>query len=363
MINKHASTMSVSLDHQSYPHIIDSILHHCSLEALNVLRAAGRPLRDRISELFLQHVAIRSPSNALFKPTSGAGYPMPVPFLPSVVKTLDILNGDWRGHLPPPDVLDRYTSLTILRRCGAKPVQYELPSFGAPVHTVVDHISTRSFATRAAPLEVTAVPGARRHVLHVSWDEYANVRLFINIDCLLTLEQFYLVLWPYSTSPGSNKHITEAAEIWGTIRSLNRFIRGGGTLTIVGLEDVHPRQVSSSASSTASRLQNPQLLMGALGNNDFFSSWSYPSLDVLRAGIVCLTRQQWYDAMSDEDRHFVWREPGEAHHPNEGKTDGLECADAVQTSRDGGTQSAFQSNTSSRLPFCVTSVGECQLDR
>ncbi|WOO81797.1 uncharacterized protein LOC62_04G005318 [Vanrija pseudolonga] len=305
--------MTVIIDYQHYPHILDTVIHYCSLDGLHNLRATGKPIRDRVTQLVLQHVAIRPPSNILYKPTSTTNDPIALPFLPSDVKTLDILSGDWIGFLRPADVLHGYTSVTTVRRLGAKAIQYELPAFGAPVNTVVDHIGTRSFATRFRTLTVTAVPGVRRHVLHISWDEHVDMRLYMKLHKTPTLERFDLVLWPYSTAPNSDNHIIPASEIWAPMRFLDKFLRGGGTLTIVGLEDVHPRQISSSAPSTADRANNVKLLMKAIAHDRFFSRLPADDLNTLRAGIVCLTRLQWYDAMSDEDRRFVWREPGAAH--------------------------------------------------
>ncbi|WOO81761.1 uncharacterized protein LOC62_04G005282 [Vanrija pseudolonga] len=211
--------MAPTLDHTSYPDLMDAIIAHSDFGALLALRAASRAYRDRVDALLLSDVGLAPAKKAHFDPSWPSAWPALVieydgrvlPLPPSAVYTLTIP----RGTVPADagnDLLDKFTALRVLRLTEAPDTFYPVAD------TVVYAIPMQARGTMDAE--------ARRVVLHVALDGTDTSHVDVDAECSV----LDLVLWRKGPDiplyavcslvldmlfvPGRTNTVVGASELW-----------------------------------------------------------------------------------------------------------------------------------------------------
>lgn len=175
---------AVAIDHTAYPHIIDDIIHHASLEALTRLHATSREYRGRLIHKVTRHAVLMSARvgqvrhehrMALYVPRSLHLHDRRnIPLLRTAadIRVLDL--HPLSGRMTP-NRCAAFTSLCTLRRFGAQVVWDTYYHFPWTLSTVVDYavLNPRTLSYpffgrhRFAPAN-----SVTRYILHVWWRDY-----------------------------------------------------------------------------------------------------------------------------------------------------------------------------------------------
>ncbi|KAL1412331.1 hypothetical protein Q8F55_000075 [Vanrija albida] len=308
---------TTTIDHRTHPHIIDAIISYAPISAVAQLRATSRALRDRVDHLLFHHVALfprdwsdpppsyrgeedRASQDLAFTTAGLDSYHdggitiEAYPRVPSALKILDVVHIPLRPHTFD---LSQLTSVHTLRRMksaatavaerrhtrGVNHFGTEEIGMETVAHTLVDFIDVTPYDDdMCLPLQIE-LPDPHcqleRYVLHLRWDETNP-----SGDPSGGLSRSFL-LWGPPDHSGTEcvlvLHPTPAEEGTEVARSqcegLLEFIDGGwtdyqfGTMTIVGLERVSPRQLPSPIGIEASeqvrnfRIYHPPVRRSAAG--------------------------------------------------------------------------------------------------
>ncbi|KAL1412302.1 hypothetical protein Q8F55_000046 [Vanrija albida] len=297
-----------AIDHTAYPYLIDLILESCSLRTLITLRATCRSFRDRINAGLVDHAVLLAPATpandaSLHIPSTVNPFKAGAPCIFSLpehsprqlaTRTLDILSDPPGADRVPEALQSQFTAITTLRRFGPKAMTRPYSALPGPVDTVVDCVQC---GPKRAGAHIHLVPGVRRHIIHVLWDEANLVGITPPSDTHTPpagLEQLTLVLWPFETT----RRIRPCNITW-LVTALNSFTRFGAQFTIVGLEKVHPSQV----------LERNVGLLNERGDVATLAEWLDAHHQDAYAGtalqIPHLTLDEWRDSLSDEERDVL----------------------------------------------------------
>lgn len=176
--------MTVCIDHDAYPHIIDLVLKYAPTTSLVILRGTSSAFRDRVDATLFRHVALRAKGSG---DKLGLHFVVPpgmldsgtrLPLVPSRVEILDsppfelpAKPSGARTHAVR-RILRQLTSLHTVRRFT---LFHQIPSFcrGGPhythIGTLVDFIDQIRYT--GPPLDrynwVRIGPRVQRYVLHI----------------------------------------------------------------------------------------------------------------------------------------------------------------------------------------------------
>ncbi|WOO81818.1 uncharacterized protein LOC62_04G005336 [Vanrija pseudolonga] len=154
--------MSVTLDHTSYPAIMDLIVAQASPSTLITLRATCRDMNARIRRLMVDAVLHRpTPGGNLALHTRHDGRQLP--FLPAYVRTLELAH----------DVdIGAFTGLHTLCRSGG------FTTGTHPAHSVVDFLDVGVFASQSA---MRTRVHTHRCVMHFRYDPTSTDDLCLRV--------------------------------------------------------------------------------------------------------------------------------------------------------------------------------------
>lgn len=332
--------MPSTIDHTAFPFIIDRIILHAELDALLVLRATCQQLRDYITTLVFSHVRLCDNGQLfgsgpkifsifpLWDTASSPRYYLDLetrlPLIAHPVKVLDIddsgmaypTGGD--DHLPLA-VMSRFTNVTTLRRTSWPSVELVCHApFGAPVHTVVDDINTQDNFIRVG-YRIPCIPGSKRHIIHLRWDQDSNqhYKFDVGIDKVPELEEFVIVLWPYSSGAQESSEAKISEEVWSILHSLRPLAAHGRSIIVVGLEAVRRDQIDGfySAREVIDPIPDPfvfHLSLAWLSESD--------GIEKLNRMLECVTRlslTEWHDTLPDADKTLLGWPPMFSSYRNE----------------------------------------------
>ncbi|WOO81793.1 uncharacterized protein LOC62_04G005314 [Vanrija pseudolonga] len=330
--------MPSTIDHTAFPFIIDRIILHAELDALLVIRATSKELRDYIDAIVFSHVRLRDgppggyrgpPKRfALFPPRStprtalSARHSLQcktrLPFIAHAVKVLDIHDAGFSyvgggDRDLPPALMSAFTNVTTLRRLNWASVELKCHApFGAPVHTVVDDLNTGDHDI-CTEYHIQCIPGAKRHVAHLRWDQDLNQYCDLDVDVnkVPELEEFVLVLWPHSSGARHGMRGQISQELYTLLHSLLPLAQRGGSIVVVGLEGVQEDQIDPLYSSLSNmddlrKIQPDPFLLGL-----FFVWTDYMGNDMtkLYKSITRLTLKQWHDTLSESEKTLIGCRP------------------------------------------------------
>ncbi|KAL1412298.1 hypothetical protein Q8F55_000042 [Vanrija albida] len=252
---RHSYAMPTTINHTSYPYILDHIIEYAPLGSLLKLQSTSKAFRERVQArvdgILSRHViflrtdggfALRS-----FIPGADDTTAHSWSIRPSAVKILDV---DVRNTTPQELAQvegDAFRSLHTLRRFNWPPSSmfnpFTIPS--VPLHTVVDFVdlSAHPVLANSKPLVDSRVD---RHIVHLRWNdkELNRGRLGV-LGALPSVREFALVLWPFSTPDAPHQQEPrprveiDICTLFGKLKlSPER-----PHITIVGLEHVDPNQI------------------------------------------------------------------------------------------------------------------------
>ncbi|KAL1412323.1 hypothetical protein Q8F55_000067 [Vanrija albida] len=261
-------TAAVVIDHSAYPHIVNAILATCDTRTAIAFRSTCRAFRAAVDAALLSHVALYpmpapAPSQGHNSPNTILGfvrpsdYPEPesdsepplLPHVPSVVRTLDFVVDNYtETH----DFAGDFAGVSTLRR--ARDAVWSPPLKLSSLATLVD------FATLYGGLyqDLILPPRPETYVLHIRWDESESAEVYADIEVdemrdtsATTAEagpapprDTVLVLEPYTSGPPA-AHTTWLFFLMDIAAEMLRVLEEGGSLCIVGVDDVSPRNLGA----------------------------------------------------------------------------------------------------------------------
>lgn len=225
----------MSLNHTSYPAIIDTILAHSSVKVLVRFRATSKHFRAKIDAYFarLQDAELRDrgDSYTLVSPSSG----QTLRYIPSAVRVLTA------PFLPTPNthwaVFSPFRSLHTLRRVDSG-VQIHGAYFPS-VATVIDY-----HAVDGTLDAIHIPPKTRRYVHHHRLDGGRDAAWTgVDLEGLKGVQEAVFVYHP-SGSAVTVSMLDRLNCFLNLCLCYEQVLRTGGTLTIVGVESLlHPDPV------------------------------------------------------------------------------------------------------------------------
>ncbi|KAL1412299.1 hypothetical protein Q8F55_000043 [Vanrija albida] len=317
--------MTPTMDHTAFPFVINRIVVFAPLASLLQLRRTSKAFRTRVDNLILSHVVLRNSVQdgllALHVPHGLPDAGQPLPYLPNLVHTLDVdfgvrpIRGADRGPHGP------FPALRTMRRFGPGITDGRIPSVNVPAlpPTVIDYIDISApdgyqceqsnavgARQRITRYEHFNALGARRHIIHVRWNELAMTPKRY-LATTPGIEELVFVLWPEAAGGGDVAPDERLfLSLWASL--IKQAISAASVqLTIVGLEHVNPNNVTLG--NFEGPLSRPDLSAGqAAFQNGFVHELSRFDTVVPKADSVrFLTREEWWARLGeDKDVVGVW---------------------------------------------------------
>ncbi|WOO81734.1 uncharacterized protein LOC62_04G005255 [Vanrija pseudolonga] len=227
-----------TIDHAYYPDIIDKIILNAPPETLTLFRATSRAFRDRIDAL-LAHVQMRrkiapdSRSTMYF--TSRLDPSRHLPFIPAVVRVLELSSDYDPGTREPERMVAQFTRLHTLRRLLVRGA----PCPRAPV--VVDILRLTGNTGSEVACHTSSL--TRRHVIHAVMESVSlGVHLEFERDKRSpwlnpkdTPPRDYVLVYHFIDGIQDNLH-TSMTAINFVIDLCYLVCDAGGSMTVVGAE-------------------------------------------------------------------------------------------------------------------------------
>ncbi|WOO81822.1 uncharacterized protein LOC62_04G005340 [Vanrija pseudolonga] len=305
--------MTITIDHQAFPQIIDLIVQYAPPGALLAQRAASKEFLHRINRL-AEHAVLEKTSSALSPDSTAVAYDDGIlysclsspgrrmPPLPSAAKVLDlVLPTEYYDH----DRLDRFTAIHTLRRIRGAWDLETLESFPT-VRTVVDFID---FLPRYCPPQALRIPpGTSHYVAHVRYDQPEAGDLFAVCNEHVRNLDVDIVLWP--TCPVDGNPLPPPLRlITLTINRILEYWTGDTmvTITIVGLDTIPSQKRGYSPNDLFK-----EILEVARGRHlDYSDHWLFNTelTETVRRSIRLKTLDEWWKGLGDrKDVEGVWPE-------------------------------------------------------
>lgn len=238
-----ASKMSVTIDHEGFPHIIKLILSYATLGTRAAFSATCKQYREDIGDT-LRHVRLRYDGTAAL-PGFADSSNSPVPCIPSLVSVIDLYGYFWnyaeRKRIRRA-FKSQFTNLQAIRRFPTS----EEPSSSlgtrtlarlGNVPTIVDYLDVDilpKWWRKKSQLDLNAC--LTRHILHLRWcndDEprFPSIRFLVGSRNL----ERVMVLWPHAEkrSKAARSRLTCETFLYNAA-----LLNGPKRLTIVGPESL-----------------------------------------------------------------------------------------------------------------------------
>ncbi|WOO81835.1 uncharacterized protein LOC62_04G005353 [Vanrija pseudolonga] len=251
--------MPIVIDHTAHPHIIDAIIGACDTPTAIAFRSTSRAFRDKIDPMLLAHVLLYAPApdpvpsiqhlnriKGLVRPSEvvdpeveGAPPPPLLPFVPGAIRAIDVNT----ENEYTPEFARKLTGVRTVRRSNDAVWSTPPPFDGI---TMVDFVSLYGGLYQ----DLGPFWFLETYVIHIRWDESERQEIFAEIDATpmkqACMSLMVLVLEPWS--PGRPPVCTPDLTFLSNIAvGMLSVLEWGGTLCIVGADDVSPLNMGAEA--------------------------------------------------------------------------------------------------------------------
>lgn len=310
--------MVSSIDHTSFPEIVDLVISYSSFETQMAFRGTSRFFCNRIDRRYFKHGALTQPSEQHWLHITFPGITTTAPMHLYGIKiaglSVEILDVD-KGNFPAAprgdhsfDPLECVINLKVIRRIGWNSRSSKL-LHNQPLDVVIDYIDLDKCRPMVgAPVHL--IPQAERHVVHIKWTWNNIPGPSIRVSMVpsagtIRLQEIIIVLWPPSTPPPDDFNDDEEPLFWHVVRELLPFMGAGGIVKVVGLEKVPRRGLSLPPSFTTTHADNAvgwyEGVFVYLANEQWFHGSD--------ENLSCLTLEAWWDQFgNDKDVQGIWVE-------------------------------------------------------
>ncbi|WOO81787.1 uncharacterized protein LOC62_04G005308 [Vanrija pseudolonga] len=272
-------------------------------------RGTSKYFGGKIDKLYFRHGALTQPFEEYWLHLSvkdiATAAPMHLYGLKVAGLSVEILDVDGRNFPTAPrayhsyDPLGCLPNLKIIRRIGWNSRSAKL-IHNHPLDVVIDYIDLdRCRAMVGATLHL--IPQAEGHVVHIkwTWDNIPgpSIRVFmVPAAGAIRLREVVVVLWPPSTPPTADFEDDDEPLFWYIVRELSPFMGAGGTVKVVGLENVPRQGLSLAPHFTTTYENNAQAWYQGVFAYLVDEEWFHLGDE----NLSCHTLEEWWAEIGDD---------------------------------------------------------------